>query len=119
VRSVHVFRAAAGLATRPGHRTPHRPGLCLRHAGADGRVFPRGHRAQCGLNNLNTHSPAALYATFPPAEACPIVRKLDFHYAPKHSRSLKQAAIELTVVSTHGMDRRLGDHEVVHRALAA
>jgi hypothetical protein len=30
------------------------------------------------LENLNTPTPAALYATLPPAEACRILRKLDF-----------------------------------------
>jgi hypothetical protein len=38
------------------------------------------------LDHLHTHTPAALYATFPPAEACRIVRKLDWHDTPKHGR---------------------------------
>jgi hypothetical protein len=46
------------------------------------------------LDNLNTHTPAALYATFPPAEACRILRKLDLHYTPKHGSWLNMAEIE-------------------------
>ena len=71
------------------------------------------------LDNLNTHTPAALYATFPPAEACRILRKLDFHYTPKHGSWLNMAEIEFAVVSTPCLDRRLGDQETVRRAVAA
>ena len=38
------------------------------------------------LDQLNTHKPAALYATFPPDEARRILRKLEFHHTPKHGR---------------------------------
>jgi hypothetical protein len=41
--------------------------------------FPRAAVISVVLDNLNTHTPAALYATSPPAEACRILRKLDFH----------------------------------------
>ncbi len=36
------------------------------------------------LDNLNTHTPAALYQTFPPEQARRILSKLEFHYTPKH-----------------------------------
>jgi len=71
------------------------------------------------LDNLHTHTPAALYATFPPAEACRIVRKLDWHDTPKHGRWLNMAEIAFAVVSTQCLDRRLGDQATVRRALAA
>jgi hypothetical protein len=71
------------------------------------------------LDHLNTHPPAALYATFPPAEACRILRTLDFPYTPKHGSWLNMAAIELAVVSTPCLDRRLGNQETVRRAVAA
>jgi hypothetical protein len=71
------------------------------------------------LDNLNTHTPAALYATFAPAEACRILRKLDFHYTPKHGSWLNQAEIEFALVSTQCLDRRLRDQATVRRAIAA
>jgi hypothetical protein len=46
--------------------------------------FPKAVVISVVLDNLNTHTPRALYATFPPAEACRILWKLDFHYTPKH-----------------------------------
>jgi hypothetical protein len=45
--------------------------------------FPKTAMMSVGLDNLNTHTPAALYATFPPAEAHRLLRKLDFHYTPQ------------------------------------
>jgi len=51
------------------------------------------------MANLNTHKPAALYETFPPAEAWRILKKLEFHYTPKHGSWLNMAEIELSVYS--------------------
>ena len=81
--------------------------------------FPHAVVVSVVLDNLNTHTPAALYATFPPVEACRILRKLDFHYTPKHGSWLNMAEIEFAVVSTQCLDRRLGDRGTVRRALTA
>jgi hypothetical protein len=71
------------------------------------------------LDNLNTHTPAALSATVRPAEACRILRQLDFHYTPKQGSGLNRAEIELAVLSTQGLDQRLGDQATVQRTIAA
>lgn len=44
--------------------------------------FPAAARIVVVLDNLNTHTPAALYATFPPAEAQRLWDKLELHYPP-------------------------------------
>jgi hypothetical protein len=81
--------------------------------------FPHATVISVVLDNLNTHTPAALYATFPPTEAWRILRKLDFHYTPKHGSWLNMAEIEFAVVSTQCLGRRLGDQETVRHAVAA
>jgi hypothetical protein len=81
--------------------------------------FPQATVISVVLDNLNTHTPAALYATFPPAEACRLLRKLDFHYTPKHGSWLNMAEVEFAVVSTQCLDRRLENQETVRRAVAA
>jgi len=81
--------------------------------------FPQATVISVGLDNLNTHTPAALYATLPPAEACRILRKLDFHYTPKHGSWLNMAEIEFAVVSRQCLDRRLGEQATVRREIAA
>ena len=65
-------------------------------------VHPEADVIRVILDNLKTHRPAALYLTFPPAEALRIFKKLEFHYTPKHASWLNMAEIELSV-----FDRRL------------
>ena len=61
--------------------------------------FPEAERIVLVLDNLNTHTPAALYATFPPAEAKRIWDKLELHYTPKHGSWLNIAELELSVLA--------------------
>jgi transposase len=61
------------------------------------------------LDNLNTHTPAALYQTFPPDEARRLTRKLEFHYTPKHGSWLNMAEIEWSVLSRQALKGRLPD----------
>ena len=49
------------------------------------------HALRVVLDNLNTHNPAALYETFPASEASWILRRLEFHYTPKHARSVESS----------------------------
>lgn len=67
-------------------------------------VHPEAEVIRVVLDNLKTHKPAALYETFSPAEAQRILKKLEFHYTPKHGSWLNMAEIELSI-----FDRRLKD----------
>jgi hypothetical protein len=60
-------------------------------------VYPQATAIRVVLDNFSTHKPAALYENFPPAEAHRILRKLEFHYTPKHGSWLNMAEIELSV----------------------
>lgn len=71
------------------------------------------------LDQLNTHSKAALYETFEPEEARRIARKLEFHYTPKHGSWLNMAEIEFSVVDRQCLDRWLQDIETVQSEIAA
>src|SRR3712207_4467009 len=81
--------------------------------------FPAAERIVVVQDNLNTHTPAALYAAFPPAEAKRIWDKLEFHYTPKHGSWLNMAEIELSVLSRPCLDRRIPDQETLTRETAA
>jgi len=81
--------------------------------------FPEAECTKVVVDNLNTHSPAALYEAFPPAEARRITRKLEFHYTPKHGSWLNMAEIELAVLADQCLDRRLGSIENVRHEVAA
>ena len=47
--------------------------------------YPDAEIIRVVQDNLSTHSAGALYQTFPPAEARRILRRLEFHYTPKHA----------------------------------
>ena len=64
-------------------------------------------------DNLNTHTGAALYEAFAPAEARRILNKLDFRYTPKHGSWLNMAEIELSALVRQCLDRRLPDIETL------
>jgi hypothetical protein len=49
------------------------------------RHYPDAERIRVVLDNLSTHTPAALYESFAPEEARRISRRLEFHYTPKHA----------------------------------
>jgi DDE superfamily endonuclease len=59
------------------------------------------------LDNLSSHSGAALYEAFAPEEARRILRKLEFHYTPKHGSWLNMAEIEISVLGRQCLNRRI------------
>jgi hypothetical protein len=71
------------------------------------------------VDNLNTHSPAALYATFPPEEARRLARRLEFHYTPKHGSWLNMVELEFSVLSRQCLNRRLASLAAVQVEVAA
>lgn len=81
--------------------------------------FPTAERIRLVLDNLNTHTPAALYNVLPPAEARRIIRKLEFHYTPKHGSWLNMAECELAVLSGQCLARRIPSLEVLRDEIAA
>lgn len=71
--------------------------------------YPNADVIRVVLDNLNTHTPAALYQTFAPAEARRLTQKLAFHYTPKHGSWLNMAEIEWSVLSRQALKGRLAD----------
>jgi len=81
-------------------------------------IYPAAERIRIVLDNLSTHKPAAMYERFPPEEARRLLRKLEFHYTPKHGSWLNMAEIELSVFA-RTMKNYLPDEAVFsHEALA-
>jgi hypothetical protein len=81
--------------------------------------YPDAHVIRVILDNLSTHTPAALYQAYEPAEARRIVRKLEFHYTPKHGSWLNMAEAEFAVLSRQCLDRRLGNMQTIQSETAA
>jgi hypothetical protein len=81
--------------------------------------FPDAEKLRVVLDNLRTHTPAALYEVFPPADARRILRKLEFHPTPVHGSWLNMAEIELAVLARQGLNRRMADLHIMTREVAA
>lgn len=75
--------------------------------------FPEAEVIRVVLDNLNTHTPAALYATFPAAEARRLTQKLEFHYTPKHGSWLNMIEIEFSVLARQCLKQRVPDQTTV------
>lgn len=73
--------------------------------------YPEADVIRVVLDNLSTHSAAALYDTFPAPEARRILRKLEFHHTPKHASWLNMVEIEIGVLRTQCLDRRIGERQ--------
>jgi DDE superfamily endonuclease len=81
--------------------------------------FPDVERIRLVLDQLNTHTGAALYEAFAPAEARRLMERIEWHYTPKHGSWLNQMEVEWSVLSRQCLDRRIGDGETLAREVAA
>lgn len=81
--------------------------------------YPEAEGIVLVMDQLNTHTPAALYEVFPPAEAKRLADKLEIHYTPKHGSWLNIAEIELSVLSRQCLDRRVPDFATLAAEVAA
>ena len=81
--------------------------------------YPEAEVIRVVWDNLNTHKPASLYETFPPAEAPRLRQKLEFHYTPKQGSWLNMAEIELSVFARRCLQRRIATAATRKRELAA
>jgi DDE superfamily endonuclease len=65
-------------------------------------------------DNLNTHTRGAFYEAFPAEKAREIVKKIEFHYTPKHGSWLNIAECELSAMTNQCLkNRRFGTIELL------
>jgi hypothetical protein len=82
-------------------------------------AYPHADRVRVVMDNLNTHKPASLYVTFPPEEANRILKRLEFHYTPKHGSWLNMAEIEFSVFSRVCLGQRIPDEQTLLQEVMA
>lgn len=82
-------------------------------------AYPHAEKIALVTDNLNTHSTAALYERYPPAEAWRIAQKLEWHYTPEHASWLNMAEIELSALSRQCLSRRMDSQDTVVREVGA
>jgi len=99
------------------HRANSDFAVCMRELVDD--HYPNAEKIRVVLDNLSTHTPAALYETFAPEEARRILRRLEFHYTPKHASWLNMVEIEIGVMVGQCLDRRIPDKATLVTEVAA
>ena len=70
-------------------------------------------------DNLSIHKPGALYEAFAPAEARRILRRLEFHFTPKHASWLNMVECEISVLQRQCLGRRIDDPKRLRNEIAA
>ena len=81
--------------------------------------YPRADRIRVVLDNLCTHNAKNLYEAFQPEEARRILKRLEFHYTPKHASWLNMVEIEISVLASQCLDRRIPDRVTLEREVKA
>ncbi len=89
----------------------------MRHIVDD--LCPNADKIRIVMDNLSTHKPASPYERFGAEEARRIIRRLEFHYTPKHAGWLNMAETEISVLSGQCIGRRIGDAETLRREISA
>ena len=69
--------------------------------------YPQAERIRVVMDNLSTHRAKNLYEAFSAPEARRILRKLEFHFTPKHASWLNMAEIEIGVLGGQCLARRI------------
>ena len=79
--------------------------------------YPQAELVRVVMDNLSTHTAGALYETFSAPEAHRILRRLEFHYTPKHASWLNMVEIEIGVLRGQCLHRRIGERSSWSRRL--
>jgi transposase len=82
---------------------------CIKYVADE--LYPDLEKITIVMDNLNTHSPASLYANFTPEEARRLTEKVEIEYTPKHGSWLNMAEIEFSALSRQCLRRRIGTQE--------
>ena len=75
--------------------------------------YPNTDVIRVVLDNLCTHNEASLYKAFPPEEARRILRRLEFHFTPKHASWLNMAEIEIGNMNQQCLNRRIPNKTIL------
>lgn len=81
--------------------------------------YPYAKKLRIVIDNLSTHSKKAFYESFGQEGANKILRKIEFHYTPKHASWLNVAEIEIGVMDTECTDRRMKNISFLKKEVGA
>jgi hypothetical protein len=83
------------------------------------KFYSEAEKIDIVLDNLNTHFSKSLTETFDSEEAKRILDKIQFHYTPKHASWLNMAEIEIGIMDTQCLNRRIPTRRKLTKELKA
>ena len=82
-------------------------------------VYATARKVHLVLDNLNTHFRASFEEVLGQRAATALLRRIEFHYTPKHASWLNMAEIEIGILERQCLGRRLKDLATVTLEVAA
>lgn len=79
--------------------------------------YPKVEKITVVFDNLNTHTKQAIIDFYGEKEGGRIVDKLEFVYTPLHGSWLNMAEIELSVLSSQSLDRRIPHKKILNKEI--
>jgi hypothetical protein len=83
------------------------------------RTYSSARKVHLALDNLNTHFRLSFEQVLGRAAATALLRRVQFHYTPKHASWLNMAEIEISILERQCLARRLLDRAQVVREVSA
>lgn len=83
------------------------------------QVYPTARRIHLVLDNLNTHFRKCFEQVLGIRAANKLLRRVVFHYTPKHASWLNMAEIEIGILDRQCLDRRFPDRDTLIREVDA
>jgi len=82
-------------------------------------AYAKARRIHLVLDNLNTHFRKCFEDVLGRRPATKLLRRVEFHYTPKHASWLNMAEIEIGILSRQCLDRRIQNRELLEREVDA
>jgi hypothetical protein len=82
-------------------------------------AYAKAHRVHLVLDNLNTHFTKSFDDVLGKRAAAKLLRRVRFHYTPKHASWLNMAEIEIGILSRQCLDRRIESRELLQSEVDA
>ena len=82
-------------------------------------AYAKARRIHLVLDNLNTHFRKCFDDVLGVRAAKKLLRRVEFHYTPKHASWLNMAEIEIGILSRQCLDRRIASRELLQSEVDA
>jgi hypothetical protein len=82
-------------------------------------VYAKAVKVHLVLDNLNTHFRSSFEEVLGKKAAAVLLRRIEFHYTPKHASWLNMAEIEIGILERQCLGRRLKDTTTITLEVAA